>query len=370
MQPADARGILEQLAAHGTPSPGVARRIDVGSEPYLAFFERELLAGLIEPGGSACRIYEGAYGAGKTHLLQLLAETALQRRAAVVQADLSHDLQLSDWRGLLQHILQEVMLKDGAGEVHRGLAAILMELDWDPSYGEALRQVRAPHSGFREAMRAAISPDLAPAAAPVLRRFLLGETIRAGDLKRHGIHGVKGPLTHRNAERVLQTLGICLAALDVPALVILFDETEQMLAHKRQVATTLAGNLLRRLIDGSTAGRLTSTFMAFAVLPGTIEQASLVYPALGQRLRVLERARGGYRRPVLDIAQLNTCRTPSEFVDAAASRICGLASEVGSAPVDLLEKLRHEGRAVIESNASGYRRPLFKQLAATALSNV
>ena len=115
-----AQDILEQLAAHGTPSPGVARRIDVGSGPYLRFFEEELLSGLVEMGAAACRIYEGAYGAGKTHLLQLIAETALARGAAVVQADLSHDLQLSDWRGLIEHILQEIRLEDEQGNVHRG----------------------------------------------------------------------------------------------------------------------------------------------------------------------------------------------------------------------------------------------------------
>ena len=45
-----------------------------------------------------------------------------------------------------------------------------------------------------------------PAAYQTLRRFLLGEPVKRPDLKRSGIHGVKGSVTKRNAERVLQTL--------------------------------------------------------------------------------------------------------------------------------------------------------------------
>ena len=106
---------------------------------------------------------------------------------------------------------------------------------------------------------------------------------------------------------------------------ILFDETEQMLAAKSQQARTLAANLLRRLIDGSTAGRLRSTFVGFAVLPGTVEQAALVYPALGQRYRVIERTDGGYRRPVLEITHLNSCRIPTQFLEEAVDHILTLA---------------------------------------------
>lgn len=366
----DALAILEQLAAYGTPSSGVARRIDVGSEAYLRFFEQELLEELIEIGGSACRIYEGEYGAGKTHLLQLLSDTAQERGAAVVRADLSQDLHLSDWRSLIQHILQELRMGDTNGEIHRGLPDILLDFDWEPSGEEALRNLRVPHTGFRDAIRAAVYSDLPPDAAQTLRRFLLGEPVRISDLRRHGVKGVKGSVTARNSERVLQTLGMCLRALGVPALVILFDETEHTLTQRRQSSQTLAANLLRRLIDGSTSGRLTSTFVGFAVLPGTIEQAALVYPALGQRIRVTERTDGGFRRPVLDIAQINTCRTPTEFLDAAVARVGSLIAEIGSPPPDLANQLRGEGRLIIETHASGYRRPLFKALAVTALSYV
>jgi hypothetical protein len=366
----DALAILEQLAQSGTPSPGVARRIDVGSDLYLRFFEQELLEGLIEKGAATCRIYEGEAGAGKTHLLQLIAEMMQSRGAAVVKVALSDALHLSDWRGLIQHMLQELRVVDSGGEEHRGLPDILMSLTWDASREESLRNLRVPHTGFREAIRIAAIADLAPPAEQALRQFLLGEPITISYLRRHGIQGVKGAVTARNAERVLHTLGACLRALGVPALAILFDETEHTLAHRQQARDALAANLMRRLIDGAANGRLTATFVGFAVLPGTIEQAAMVYPALGQRIRVIGRSEGGYRRPVLDITQINSCRTPLDFLESAVIRISGLATEIGDPPPDLPERLRAEGRTVVEAYASGYRRPLLKQLAMTAVSNV
>jgi hypothetical protein len=110
--------------------------------------------------------------------------------------------------------------------------------------------------------------------------------------------------------------------------------------------------------------------VGFAVLPGTVEQAALVYPALGQRLSVIERTDGGYRRPVLEITHLNSCRIPTQFLEEAVDHILTLTAELGDVPAGLRARLLEDGRAVLESNASGYRRPLFKQLAATALAHV
>jgi hypothetical protein len=110
--------------------------------------------------------------------------------------------------------------------------------------------------------------------------------------------------------------------------------------------------------------------VGFAVLPGTVEQAALVYPALGQRLRVIERTDGGYRRPVLEITHLNSCRIPTQFLEEAVDHILTLTAELGDVPAGLRARLLEDGRAVLESNASGYRRPLFKQLATTALAHV
>lgn len=53
--------------------------IDVGSDAFVSCFEHEILNGLVQHGGATCRFFEGSYGAGKTHLLRLLGETARAR---------------------------------------------------------------------------------------------------------------------------------------------------------------------------------------------------------------------------------------------------------------------------------------------------
>src|SRR5687767_4792317 len=103
--------MLRHLARYGTAGPGIARSIDVGTEPFLRYFEGEILDDMVEAGGAACRVYQGEYGGGKTHLLQLIEEVALDRGCAVVRADLSGDLQLSDWPGLMQHVLSRMRVR-------------------------------------------------------------------------------------------------------------------------------------------------------------------------------------------------------------------------------------------------------------------
>lgn len=70
------RGALKHIAQYGVPSPGATGLFDVGTGPFLDYFEREVMDALIAQGGATFRIVEGPYRAGKTHLLTLLLERA------------------------------------------------------------------------------------------------------------------------------------------------------------------------------------------------------------------------------------------------------------------------------------------------------
>lgn len=365
----DARGILEHLCAHGTTAPGIAVRIDVGTGAYMRYLEEEILDGLVERGGATVRLYEGEYGGGKTHLLQLVEETAIARGSAVVRADLSAELHLSDWRGLMRHTLSEMQVVTEEGQLARGLPAVLASREWDPDLDARLKNLRVPHAGFRDAMRWYAFSRPSGQAGNTLRKFLLGDQVPISMLKTAGIKGVKGGVTARNAERVLQTVALTLNALGVPALVLLLDETENVLSKAGRKAI-LAANILRRIVDGCTAGRLSHTFVGLAILPGTLEQAALHYPALGQRLQVQERVGGGFRRPVLEIARLNACDSPDDFLDEAIERIVELSSELGYASTQLQAEMRTAGERVLGAYASGYRRPLMKELSLLALRGI
>ena len=225
---------LEQLAQFGVPSAGAAALFDVGTTRFLEYFEEEVFDALISNGGSTCKIFEGAYGSGKTHLLQLLEDSALERGMAVVRTDLSQALNLEDWNLITRHVLQNIEWKSPRGIV-RSLPRILDTVrreSW-ANIG-ALKNGALPHAGFARAMSLMCSPDLLRHdGRRLLAQYLEGEKVSATSLKADGIVGVKHPLSRRNAELVLKTVLAGLHRLGLPGSLLLFDETEKTFAFRR-----------------------------------------------------------------------------------------------------------------------------------------
>ncbi len=371
--PALVREALEQVAQYGLlgqASPGI---LDVGTGDFLAYFEREVLDDLVARGGATCRFVEGSYGAGKTHLLRLLADLAATRGMAVVQTELSRDLGLEDWSLITKYVLGQVETRIG-GEPVRSLPAILSALGRTGLAGvAALRRANLPHAGFRAAMLRAVGE---PSLPDPLHRYLLGERVAAGDLRRAGLAGIKDPLSGRNAEQVLNTVMSGLYHLGVPGVLLLFDENERTLASDRATLSKrlqVAANVMRRLIDGCTTGGLVGTVAVFAVLPGFLENCARLYPALGQRL---EMARGpdqppAWRWPVLPVETVNSTPQPEQFLERASAILERLVAHCGGVTDGLVEAMRAEGISVLQEHAgSGYRRPLMKRLAALALARL
>lgn len=181
--PAAVRDALEQVAQHGIPGHAAAELLDVGSDPFLDYVERELFADLIAEGGATCRFFEGSYGAGKTHLLRLIADRAAARGMVVVQTELSRDLGLEDWSLITRHILERLGVTIG-GTTVRSLPDILSASGRGGLSGvAALRRAHLPPAGFRAAiLRAADEPTL----PQPLRAYLRGERVGAAQLKRAG----------------------------------------------------------------------------------------------------------------------------------------------------------------------------------------
>lgn len=370
---ANARMLLEHLAESGTPPPGAASLIDVGSGDFLAYFDAEILDGLAARGGSTCRFFEGAYGAGKTHLLQLLEDQARGRGMGVVKVDLSQALSLSDWRLITLYILQNIEFGIG-GETVRGLPRILSALgSKDMADTKALELASLPHPGFKAAMlRMARNQDTAAAAAGLMERYLLGERIGALALRGQGIHGVKNPLSVRNAEQVLNTVLGGLFRLGSAGTLLMFDENERTLgaSNRFSIRVSLAANLMRRFIDQCFTGGLVGTVAVFAVLPNFVGTASTVYPALGQRLRTsqLDGFNPSWRWPVLSTQEVSSIRSPEDFLAAATTRILELGGHDGKEARQLESKMMSAGTSILNSNAgTGYRREIVKALATLAV---
>ena len=372
--PDEVRDALETLAEKGVPARGKAWITDAGTGEYLEWFEREILDGLIAAGGATCRFYEGAYGGGKTHLLDLLHCVADRRGMAVVRTDLSQAIQLRDWKLVTQHILQNVTLHRDGSTVH-GLPSILRLLGQLPSGDADNRDARRmAHPGFATAMRTMMELDLSEEARNRLMRYLCGERIGAGKLRAVGVHGVTDPLSERNAEQVLTTVANVLAECEVPGLMLLFDENEATLAGGARGAThrdRLAANIMRRLVDSCATASLERVVAVFAILPGFLGRCADAYSALGQRLEMprLDGARTPWRWPVLEVERVSTINEPEAFAEGVLSRLMECASVLRIPGEGLRTELQGVAQEILASHAgSEYRRYMLKALSEIVLA--
>lgn len=361
---------IETMAAYGLPHADSVEYFDVGTGKYLSYFEKEILDDLVSKGGATCRFFEGAYGAGKTHLLQMLTKMGLRKGMVVAQIDLSQAIGLEDWGLITKYILKNMTAVINGFRV-RSLPDILFALgDTGNIDLNNLNNTNLPHSGFRNAMIQALRAptNLEEQAWLKLRQFLMGERVGLPELKRLGLFGIRGNLTSKNAELVLKTVLKGLYLIGLPGTMILFDENEKTLVTNKLIPPRkikVGANLIRRLIDGCTTGVMVGAVVIFAVLPGFLENCSMVYPALHQRLNIVERRnRPAWRWPLVPVNLTSTIGEPEDFLEQAIKMFEEVITLCGGNIVELRPELQTIGQSVLENNAGlGYKRDLMKQLA-------
>ncbi len=365
---------LQKVAENGIPSPESTAMLDVGTRAYLQYIEGEVVDDLLGHGGATFKVYEGSYGAGKTHLLQLLSGLGLERGMAVAQTNLSRSMGLEEWQAVTSYILGRIQLLVD-GQRFRSLPGILGALRGSVDEpAKTLRNAPLPHAGFKEAMWQMTAGPLAGAeSSEILARYLQGERVLVRDLRGAGFMQVKDPLSKRNAESVLATALSGLRLLGIPGTMLLFDENEELLADASSKKTRAAANLMRRMIDACATGGLPGTLTVFTVLPGFLEHCSQDYPALGQRL---QRPRGGdikpsWRWPVLSIEHVNSITNQDEFLASIIKVFHRLADACGVTDGVLGGDLHQHGQQALAGQAgSGYRRQLMKVLASVTLQAI
>lgn len=362
------RSLLMPVAQNGICGPDSAPLLDVGTQKYIDFFTNEILGDLLLNGGSTVRVFEGAYGAGKTHLLRLLESLGHEFGCAVIYAQLNnHALQIEDWRAVTAYVLANLEMEI-AGERVRSLPTILAKLgDSGKADLQQLRSATAPHAPFKTAME--IMADVEKrrrVKGEPLELFLSGERVRVADLKVAGINGVKNPLSARNCEQVLQTALIGLNALTGTGTMMLFDETDRAFEKYDTRRVHVAANLMRRFIDSCMTGELPGTVAVFAVLQDFVQTCGLAYPALGQRLHTdgLDGADASWRTPVLPLERINELEDEEDFLGAAVTRCCEILDHLQCNGQQSRLVLESVGKQAVEAQAgSGYRRALMKALA-------
>lgn len=115
----ESAALINSLSAGVVPRIGL-RHIAVGREKEVSSFLHDLET--IQDDGAACRFISGKYGSGKTFLLQLIRNNALDRGFVVMDADLSPERRLTGtkqqglatYRELLQNLSTRAR-PDGSG---------------------------------------------------------------------------------------------------------------------------------------------------------------------------------------------------------------------------------------------------------------
>ncbi|MDY7014875.1 MAG: BREX system ATP-binding domain-containing protein, partial [Cyanobacteriota bacterium] len=117
--------LINALAAGVVPRMGLDR-IAVGREWEMAALAQDLE--IIGEGGAAFRFAIGRYGSGKSFLLQLLRNAAMERGFVVADADLSPQLRLSGTKNQAVATYRELM-KNLATRTHPNGGAIALILE-------------------------------------------------------------------------------------------------------------------------------------------------------------------------------------------------------------------------------------------------
>lgn len=117
----EAAALINSLTAGVVPRVGL-RHIAVGRQKEVNAFLRDLST--VEDGGAAFRFVCGKYGSGKSFLLQMIRNNAMERFFVVMDADLSPERKLTGTKGqgiatykeLMQHLSTKTRPEGGALE--------------------------------------------------------------------------------------------------------------------------------------------------------------------------------------------------------------------------------------------------------------
>jgi hypothetical protein len=382
--PLEVYDILGTLDSSGIPKPGSARVIDVGSDEFLSFFEREILDDFISNGGATCRFFEGVYGSGKTHLLQLIEDCAVDKGYIVCHIELSKDLDFSKPHIITKHILENCYAVIRGQTVRRfpdlieiaGAEGLINE--------NKLTSSRLLHPCAQKAIIfASRRSDISPDGLILLRKYLLGEKVLVSEFKRVGLTGIKKPLNERNAEQFLSTILNSIHLLGFKGILLLYDETDRSWISSRDPVPKKvqnAANIIRRFIDTCSSGDIKGTIAIFAVLPNFIQDCINCYPALGQRLaRPLASRDIAWRWPVLPVSATNSLffnienitQKKEAFFEAAKQKFKDLVSHCEGDLSGIDEEFEKLGSIELNKWATDeYRRELIKVLSACAINRI
>lgn len=346
MSPGLARHVLDRMGSTGQPPERGALLINVGTEEYLRVLRDEYLRPMKEYGrNSTFKLVQAPFGGGKTQFLHCLRELAWQEgfvtalvglsprecpfdRPVLIYREVARRLELTPQRltdtpatgidQVLRHVAFERIDRDGPDAFLEWVRGVFLRAAIESrSFARAVR-------GYLEAM---VAGDLDE--ADVLADYLRGESVDARELTAWRL---REKLEDEGAFRWLRSLVQVLSALELPGVVLLFDEMDRNMSLSTRRRRDIGDNL-RQMIDYCGQSLLPGVVWCYAVPPEFLDTVVPEYPALAQRLKGAQRFSSmSPMQPVIDLDHLPL--GPTRLLEEIGLRLLELAEHGFEQPFD------------------------------------
>ncbi|MFT7620038.1 MAG: hypothetical protein ACI97A_003695 [Planctomycetota bacterium] len=313
-----ARHIIQRMGETGQPPERGALFVNVATNEILELLRKEYLHQMRETRrNSSFKLIQAPFGGGKTQFLMSLREVAWQEGFSTARVDLSpKECPFDKPEKIYEAVAQGIELPPEA-----------LDEQPEPGIDVALRTIaraRAKEYGadvfknwlrgeFEESpienrsFRKAVSMYMAAVVdndfdkRDLLADYLRGTPVPANELTPLRI---REQLVDTNAFGFLKSLVQSLSQLQLPGLVMLFDEMDRnmSLPSKRRRAI---GDNLRQMIDQCGQATLPGVLWCYAVPPEFMDTIVPEYPALAQRLKgVAGISKTNPLNPLIDLDRL------------------------------------------------------------------
>lgn len=325
--------ILKSMGAGVVPNIGL-EYIAVGRKAEVEAILSDLTD--IAEGGGAFRFIVGKYGSGKSFLLQLARNNALERNYLVANADLSPERRLTGTKGQGLKLYRELIanLSTKARPEGNALESLLQRWIMDVQRRVEASGVSVGHSGFDQAVEGGIletANDMQEYVygydfARVLLKYWEGYRTENDALKQSALRWLRGEYERKSDARelgvsqiisddtwyeVIKLLARLSQKLGYKGLLVLIDESVNLYKITNRVSRENNYEKLLAMFNDVMQGRTQYLGIYVGGTPQSIEderRGLFSYEALKSRLQTSSLARDGFvdfSGPIIRLETLN-----------------------------------------------------------------
>ncbi|MCA9320264.1 MAG: DUF2791 family P-loop domain-containing protein [Planctomycetes bacterium] len=329
-----ARHLIQRMGETGQPPERGALAVNVGTDEVLDFLREDYLVPMKEIGrNSSFKVVQAPFGGGKTQFLHCLREVAWDLGFATSLVGVSpKECPFHDARKIYEAVVRAIELppkrleeepRPGIDEVFRQVAQDRVRRygedvfkEWlDDEFSRSRVESRAFLRAAHLFMLAVI--DREHETEDLLRSYFFCERVQPSELAPFGI---RESVDESNAFRYLRSVVQTLRALELPGVVLLFDELDRVMSLTVKKRKEIGDNL-RQMIDHCGQSTLPSMLWAYAVPPEFMVTVVPEYPALQQRLKTPGASFGPSNpmSPIIDLDRMPM--SASELLEQIGERL-------------------------------------------------